>query len=143
MAKAWLTGLLSELHREFLKPAGFRKEGSTFSRDRGEYTERFNFQGSGWSSPGETLFYINVGVEFAEFGAAEQDWVYLRRTHWAGRIDELVRSAPDDWRCDEETDRTSLKRQLAELVARASERMAARLPALRAAYLARVTRRGN
>ena len=50
MAKAWLAQLLSELHRESLKPAGFRKEGNTFSRDRGSYTERFNFQGSSWSN---------------------------------------------------------------------------------------------
>lgn len=90
MAKVWLTKLLSELHRESLKPAGFSKDGRTFSRDRGEYVERFNFQGSSWSSAAETLFYLNVGVEFTEFGPAEQDWMYFKRTHWAARVDELV-----------------------------------------------------
>src|SRR5688500_18080618 len=113
MAKAWLAGLLSELHRESLKPAGFRKEGNTFSRDHEVYTERFNFQGSSWSSWAETLFYLNVGVEFSEFGPAERDWVYFRRTHWAGRIDELVPGAADDWRCGATTDRAALKAQLA------------------------------
>jgi hypothetical protein len=143
MAKAWLVRLLSELHRESLKPAGFGKEGSTFSRDRGEYVERFNFQGSSWSSAAETLFYLNVGVEFAEFGLAEQGWVYFKRTHWGCRVDELVPAAPDDWRCNATTDRAALRAQLAELVVRASGQIAARLPELRAAYLARVTRRGG
>jgi hypothetical protein len=143
MAKAWLAELLSELHRESLKPAGFRKERSTFSRDRRAYTERFNFQGSSWSSWVETLFYLNVGVEFAEFGPADRDWVYFKRTHWACRIDELVPGAPDDWRCGEATDRAALKAQLAELVTRASEQIAARLPELRAAYLAWIAPRAK
>ena len=90
MANAWLAGLLSELHRESLKPAGFRKVGSTFSRDREGFVERFNFQGSSWSSAAETLFYLNVGVEFAEFGPAERNWVHFKRTHWAALIEELV-----------------------------------------------------
>src|SRR5262245_17391457 len=98
MGKAWLAELLSELHRESLKPAGFRKERNTFSKVCGAYTLRFNFQGSSWSSFAETVFYLNVGVEFAEFGPAEQNWVYFKRTHWAGRINELLPGAPDDWR---------------------------------------------
>lgn len=138
MANAWLASLLSELHRESLKPAGFRKEGSTFSRDHGGFVERFNFQGSGWSSAAETLFYLNVGVEFPEFGPAEGNWVYFKRTHWAARIDELVPGAPDEWRCGEETDRVALKAQLAKLVLKASEKIEARLPKLRAAYKVRV-----
>lgn len=101
MAKAGLAGLLSELHRESLKPAGFGKDRNTFSRDRGGYIERFNFQGSSWSSAAETLLYLTVGVEFAEFGPAERDRVYFKRTHWAGRVDELDPGAPDDWRDSE------------------------------------------
>ena len=143
MAKAWLAELLSELYRESLKSIGFRKEGSTFSRDYGAYTERFNFQGSSWSSWAETLFYLNVGVEFAEFGPAEQDWVYFKRTHWAARIDELLPGSPDDWRCGDTTDRAALKAQLVELVSRACEWIAARLPELRAAYLARIAPRSK
>ena len=141
MAKAWLASLLSELHRESLKPAGFRKQANTFSRDRGAYVKRFHFQGSSRSSWGETLFYLNVGVEFAEFGPAEQNWVCFRWTHWADRVAQLVAGAPDDWRCGEATDRAALKAQLACLVSSASEQIAVRLPELRAAYLARVARR--
>lgn len=140
MAKAWLAGLLSELHRETLKPAGFRKEGSTFYRDREGYVERYNFQGSSWSSADLTAFYLNVGVEFADHPAAESDWMYFRRAHWACRVDKLVRGAPKDWRCGVATDRTALKAQLAALVLAASEQVAARLPELRATYLERLAR---
>lgn len=90
MAKEWFSGFLSLLHREHLKRAGFTKEGTTFSRDRGDYVERFHFQGSSASSETETRFYLNVGVEFAEFGPAERNWVYFKRTHWAARIGKLV-----------------------------------------------------
>lgn len=140
MARAWLAGLLSELYRESLKPVGFRKDGGTFSRNRGEYVERFNFQGSSWSSAAETLFYLNVGVEFAEFGPAESNWICFRRTHHACRVDELVPDAPEDGRCSEATDRVGLKRQLTELIDGASETIVARLPEWRRAYLARAGR---
>ncbi|MGL6076986.1 MAG: DUF4304 domain-containing protein [Fimbriiglobus sp.] len=142
MSKTWLAGLLSELHRESLKPAGFRKETNTFFRDHDGYTERFNFQGSSGSSADETVFYLNVGVEFAEFGPATQNWVYFKNTHWACRVDTLVQTAPDVWRCDGKTDRAALKTQLAELVAQASEQIALRLPELRDAYLAGIALRG-
>jgi hypothetical protein len=143
MAKAWLASLLSELHRESLKAARFRKEGSTFSRERDGYVERFNFQGSNWSSSVETLFYLNVGVEFAEFGPAKHNRVYFKRTHWASRIEELVPGAPENWRCGEATDRAVVRAQLAMLITTASEQVAARLSELRAAYLARVARRAT
>jgi Domain of unknown function (DUF4304) len=135
VAKAWLAGFLSELHRDRLKTLGFGKERSTFSRDRGEYVERFNFQGSMGSSAAETRFYVNVGIEFVEYGPAETNWVYFKRTHWACRIDELEPEAPKDWRCSSETDTTALKAEVAALIESASKSLASRKEEFRKAYL--------
>jgi hypothetical protein len=135
VAKAWLAGFLSELHRDRLKALGFRKESNTFSRDRGEYVERFNFQGSMGSSAAETRFYLNVGIEFAEYGPAETNWVYFKRTHWAFRIDELNPEAPKDWRCSSETDITALKAEVATLIESASKSLASRKEEFRKSYL--------
>ncbi len=140
MARAWLSSLLSELHREALKPAGFRKVGSTFSRDRGAYTERFNFQGSSGSTSIETLFYLNVGVEFSAYESTWRDWIYLRDVHWATRVEELVPEAPARWHCPLDVDRAALKVELAEIIRRASEEVARRIDELRAEYLERVAR---
>jgi hypothetical protein len=143
MAKAWLSTLLSELHRETLKSAGFRKEGNTFSRDRGAYTERFNFQGSSGSTSVETLFYINVGVEFTEYESSYHDWIYMRNVHWASRVEELVPDAPERWHCPSDMDRTTLKIELAEVMRRSSEEMARRINEFRDEYLARAAERAG
>lgn len=143
MAKAWLSSLLSELHREALKPAGFRKEGSTFSRDRGAYTERFNFQGSIGSTSEETLFYLNIGVEFSAYESSPRDWIYLRNVHWATRVDDLVPETPERWVCKSDVDRATLKTELAGVIRRASEEVARRIDEIRDKYLDRVARRAE
>jgi hypothetical protein len=143
MAKAWLSSLLSELHREALKTAGFRKEGNTFSRDRGAYTERFNFQGSSGSTSEETLFYLNVGVEFSAYESSYRDWIYMRNIHWACRVEELVPSSPERWSCRLDADRATLKLDLAEVIRRASEAIARRIDEFRAEYLDRVAGRAG
>jgi hypothetical protein len=143
LAKAWLSSLLSELHREALKPAGFRKEGSTFSRDRGAYIERYNFQGSSGSTPEQTLFYLNVGVEFSEYQSSPRDWIYLRNVHWATRVDELVPGTPERWDCRSDVDRATLKIELAEVIREASEEVARRIDVVRDEYLDRAVRRGG
>lgn len=137
MSAPRLSQLLSALHRDHLKPAGFRKEGSTFSRAQEVYTERFHFQGSSWSSGDETRFYLNAGVEFADYEPGIRNWMYLKNTHWACRIDRLVRGAPEHWDCSEATDQAGLARDLARLIESASGKMAARLDTLREDYLSR------
>ncbi len=143
MASDLLTRILSDLHRETLKPIGFPKERNTFSRNRGTYTERFNFQAGRGLMYGEGLFYLNVGVEFAEFGPGERDSGYVKGTHWGGRIDQLVPTAPAFWRYTEGVDKTALKAELTKLILAASEQIAIRLDELRAAYQAQVTRRSG
>lgn len=143
MAKAWLSTLLSELHREALKPAGFRKEGNRFSRDRGAYTERFQFQGSSGSTSQETTFYLNVGVEFSDRPSTYRDWIYLDHVHWATRIRGLIPESPESWRCRPETDRSALKLELAGLVGRASEKIERRIEKIRSEYLDRAAERGD
>jgi hypothetical protein len=139
--KDWLASLLSELHREFLKPLGFKKHRHTLSRDRETYVERFNFQGSASSSSQEKRFYLNVGIEFSDLEPGTRNWVYFPNTHWAVRVRELVDGAPEHWDCDESTDCGDLKRQLAQLIAKASESLANCAGEFRAIHTARVAGR--
>jgi hypothetical protein len=61
--KEWLDEFLSDFHRGYLKEPGFKKARRTFSRDMGDYWERFNFQGSMSNYPDHESwrFYLNVG----------------------------------------------------------------------------------
>jgi hypothetical protein len=115
--------------------------GSTFSRDRGAYTERFNFQGSGGSTSEQTLFYLNVGVELSGYESSPRDWIYLRHLHWATRVDELVPGTPERWECGSDADRETLRIELAGVIRRASEELTRRIDEIREEYLDRVARR--
>ncbi|WP_176560351.1 DUF4304 domain-containing protein [Brevibacillus dissolubilis] len=47
-----------------LKPLGFRKKGTRFSRRCGDITEEIFFQRSQWNLPGSPFqFYLNIGVK--------------------------------------------------------------------------------
>lgn len=62
------SALLSRLHKEVLKPLGFRKEGGNFRRFPGDgLGQIINFQKSSWNSGEECRFTINIGV-YAEEG---------------------------------------------------------------------------
>jgi hypothetical protein len=134
--KDWLPKLLSELQAERLKGAGFRKKARTFSRDRGDYWERFNFQGSAWNGAASSWrFYVNVGIEFKDL-PEQKYWSYFAHTHWAGRLEQLVTSAPAQWEYDASTERHAVKERLHELLLAASTELASRAPAIRQQYLA-------
>ncbi|WP_306535296.1 DUF4304 domain-containing protein [Geobacter sp.] len=133
--KRWLDTLLSELQTEYLKSAGYRKQGRTFSRSRSGYTERFNVQGSSWNGTGvKWRFYLNVGIEFNDV-PPELYWSYFSHTHWAARAEALVTDAPSDWNYDSNTDRVALKALLAQTIFAASRTLEARSADLRAEYL--------
>jgi hypothetical protein len=135
--KRWLSILLSELHRETLKPRGFRKEGKTFVRDHGVYRERYNFQGSSWNGTGvKWRFYLNVGLEFLDL-EPERYWSYFAHTHWAARLDTVVGDAPAQWDYSPETDRTELKQNLGRLIDTASEHLVAKVGKIREQYVAK------
>lgn len=138
-----LSTLFSRLHREHLKPCGFKKERYTFTRDAGPYLERFNFQGSDFSSSAEKRFYINVGIWFPEFADDTTGSGYFSGNHWATRIARVVPEAPPHWDADGATDVAALAAQLARLVGEASGRLAERVGACRDEYQQRRGRRAG
>lgn len=133
----WLSQLFAELHREHLKPLGFKKVRQTFSRDRGAYWERFNFQGSHWNAGDDWTFYLNVGVEFKDLGPPRY-CSYLVNTHWGGRVGALVPDAPNEWTGNIWMEAEPLKAQLHDFIVRASAVLAERADEFRAEYLARL-----
>lgn len=128
----WLNQFLSEFHQAYLKKLGFKKVRHTFSRDMGDYWERFNFQGSAWNGASDQYwtFYLNVGVEFKDL-EPRRHWSYFPHTHWAERIQTVVSDAPADWEYNLNTDRHALMRELASYMSRASEKMATENSGLR------------
>jgi hypothetical protein len=136
-----LSTLFTQLHREQLKPRGFKKERYTFTRDTGPYVERFNFQGSAWSSAAEKRFYINVGVWFPEYAEDTSGSGYFSGNHWATRVESFVPDAPPHWDVDATTDLAALSARLATLIERASSRLAERVGTCRDEYLHRRARR--
>ena len=134
--KGWLDEFLGEFHRTRLKPSGFKKARRTFSRDRGRYWERFNFQGSTANYPGvdDWRFYLNVGVEFKDV-ASRRDWSYFAQTHWAARLESVIASAPPVWKYNTRTHRFEQAEELETLILEASAKIAAHVDGIRAHYL--------
>ena len=134
--KAWLDDFLGELHRTRLKPLCFKKVRRTFSRDRGQYWERFNFQGSAANCPGaeDWRFYINVGVEFKNV-PLRRDWSYFAQTHWAARLESVIPAAPSVWKYNEWTDEAEMAEKLETFMLEASAKIAAHLDGIHAHYL--------
>ncbi len=135
--KEWLNTFLSELHRAYLKPRGFRKHGRTLSLDAGTYYLRFNFQGSDSNGLYETWkFYINTGVEFKDL-EPETYWHTFAHTHWAVRIKYVVAEAPDAWRYTLNTDRNALAAELVGLIDKTTANVAGDAGRIRNRYLAK------
>ena len=67
------SALLSRLHKDVLKPQGFRKEGCNFRRFPGDgLGQIINFQRSFWNDGQECRFTINIGI-YAEAGEEIQN----------------------------------------------------------------------
>ena len=124
---------LSRLHREYLKPRGYRKSRHTFSRDCGMYTERFQLQGSAWNdASGPWRFYISVGVEFHDVPAREPARDFPG-THCWTRIERLVPSAPREYDLLLDA-QDALVVAVSGYVKAASERLASGIQGIRGAY---------
>jgi hypothetical protein len=62
------------LHREYLKPIGFRKNRRTFSREHEIHIDRYQLQASAWNTEGMPwTFYLNCGITFIGLPRREQD----------------------------------------------------------------------
>lgn len=132
----WLDDFLSEFHKNHLKELGFKKIRRTFSRDMGDYWERFNFQGSSWNSSDtqDWRYYINLGVEFKDL-EARRNWSYFPHTHWSGRIESVVKSASAIGEYNENTNKKELAEKLKGYILEASQKMSDEMEGLRAHYL--------
>ena len=81
------------MHSAALKPLGFRKTGGTFRRVHPTHTELYNIQSSAWNGPWGRSFYVNSGLTF-EGLPLEHPWQCFPGTHWADRIEGVVKGAP-------------------------------------------------
>jgi len=94
-----------------LKQIGFKKRGGTWHRAKSEGIQVINIQGSQWSR----IFYVNLGVYFADLGKKEIPAEY--DCHIRIRLDQLV---PDHARLQQLLDLHSkifVEAEGAELVA--------------------------
>jgi len=139
MPKA-IENFLSQLHREHLKPRGYKKSRHTFSRDCGAFTERFQVQGSAWNdASGPWRFYINVGVEFHDVPPREPARDFPG-THCWTRIENLVPGAPAEFDLPVD-DQEAFGAAVAGCVKAASERIGSGIGGARSAYDANPTPR--
>jgi hypothetical protein len=80
----------SLLHREFLKPMGFKKRGRSFFVLREEFEECYNIQGCSWNSGEEPWeFYLNVNVRFLDIPT-----IPGLKYHASGRSNGLLPGSP-------------------------------------------------
>jgi hypothetical protein len=124
---------LSRLHREYLKPRGYKKSRHTFSRDCGAFTERFQLQGSAWNeASGPWRFYVNVGVEFHGVPPRKPARGFPG-THCWTRIENLVPGAPVEYDLPL-ADQDAFAAAVSGYVKAASERLASGIGGVRSAY---------
>jgi hypothetical protein len=88
----------SLLHREYLKPIGFRKVRRTFSREHEKHIERYQLQGSAWNTDGMPwTFYLNCGITFIGLPRREPDldFPHAHASMRAGYFTDLALSKYD------------------------------------------------
>ncbi len=132
--KEWLDKFLSEFHKSRLKNLGYKKSRRTFSRDMGNYWERFNFQGSMSNGLNEDWrFYINIGIEFKEL-TPRKYYSYFANTHWANRIESVVKTASGIWYYNSTTNQKDLMSQLVPLFDLVSKELSSESNLIRISY---------
>ena len=138
--KKWLSKPAFRATRGVLEAVWFPKEGRTVSRDCGSYWERINFQGSAWNDANSGRFYINVGIEFKDL-APRKLWSLMPHTHWADRLERIVKEAPSQWGYDSQTDRAGMKTQMGRHLAAVGPLLQARAAEIREEYLTQQEKR--
>jgi hypothetical protein len=121
------------VHFSHLKPEGFRKSRHTFQRDRGEYAEHYQVQGSAWNSRSEPwTCYLNSGISFRGFPRRTPDGEFPRTHAWmrAGLFVPGARAQYDVTRLA----LTGVAAELADVIAKCSKYFERRHLALRHAY---------
>jgi len=137
-----LSSALSRLHKDVLKPRGYRKTSATFIRERTSYTELINVQASPWNGPWGRSFHVNCGVRFRDL-PIETPGSHVPNTHWSARMDVIVPDSPAQWKYSDAADMAQLMQALGADVVRASEQLAADAQRIRHDYLARAGKQGT
>ena len=131
--REFVKAFFSLLHREHLKPSGYRKLRHTFSREMSEYTEHVQFQGSSWNDAASPWrFYINFGVQFAGVSPRTPDRDFPD-THCWTRIEHIVPDALSQYDIPE-ADLPAFAAEIAAYVASASEAAARHIARIREDY---------
>jgi hypothetical protein len=89
--KPLLNSLLGELHTEYFKLNGFKKERQRFRRDFDSMMQVVEFQSSSWNAAdGPVTFYVNILLGFADIPIKDGKPALTG----SGRIQGLVPQAP-------------------------------------------------
>lgn len=127
--------ITTNIHAEYLKTMGFKKNRQRFCLTSTNYIVHLDFQSSSWNTLRiSSIFYLNIGVQFTDL-PPNPYWTGIPDTHWAGRIHSLVSSAPHQWKCDEKTDIQSLIREIAGLITQGLTEIQKRATDMKQEYL--------
>jgi hypothetical protein len=89
-----LKSLLADLHADYFKPNGFKKERHRFQRTVDSVMQEVEFQSSQWNSEGSPItFYVNISVGFTDI-PMQDGKPALTGT---GRIGGIVSDAPSQF----------------------------------------------
>lgn len=123
--------LTAELHQKYLKARGFRKHGATFVREKENYLELYNVQGSPWNSGTEPWqFYLNVGARFADLAPIQGAKLTPAYAHAEGRSDSILPGTPPTFELTERSI-SEVAAQLEQIISAVSEALPSIIPAAR------------
>lgn len=80
----------------FLKEAGFSKKGMNFHRQRDDIIDVFNIQGNSHNGWGNSVFYLNYGMDSVEFRIQTDQPVDLKRDYTLCLYSHRLFEGPDD-----------------------------------------------
>ena len=112
--------MLADIHRELLKPNGFRKTGQNFRRVEKSgaisYAYVINFQKSAWNWENQLRFAINIGRKTV-FGDIEPDFS-LNELGWEyfDRLGFMCYGHDKWWEITPDTDMDEMKREIIHLL---------------------------
>jgi len=122
--KQWLNGLLSRMHKIYMKSLGFKKERYNFIRENDEYTEIYNIQCDKWNSVSDESygFYLNVGIRFKDLKKPKA-CAHIPDTHWAKRPTDIFENMDSYWNYSKETDPDDMMKQLIDVINKVSNKI--------------------
>ena len=131
----------ARLHREHLKPIGFKKTRRTFDRQHVGWCEYYQVQGSAWNrSDSPWVFYLNCGISFDGVSRRVPDSDFPR-AHAYMRCGFFVPDSRAQYDVTAENE-TPLLEEVAVVVQRCSNYFSARHDALRELYEANCWKMG-